>query len=298
VKVPDVARLREEFKGPHELVKTSDGKTIFVRHWEGTRPDLAILIFHGITAYSEPYGKILAEALARAGFNVFGMDLRGHGLSDGTRGDYPGRDRFSKDLCETIAFLKERFARLVLVGHSLGVLSAVAAVNSCGDKMDGLVLLSAARKIRPGAYSRPSAGAAMKVLVGVALFPGSRLIEYRRSGMTGIQDPLYNFHYSARFYATLYGASALSVVRMLGRNQIDSAGIVISRKLGIPLLVGLGDSDEIFSVDSAREFFDGIDADNKTFMVIPGARHAAFPEGSWTPLVEWLRKSFPEKQPS
>jgi len=27
----DVAKLRDEFKRPHELVKTSDGKTIFVR---------------------------------------------------------------------------------------------------------------------------------------------------------------------------------------------------------------------------------------------------------------------------
>jgi acylglycerol lipase len=293
VAAPDVIKLRAEFKGPHEIVKTSDGKTIFLRHWEGARPDLAILIFHGITAYSGPYGKLLAEEVARAGFNVFGMDLRGHGLSDGTRGDYPSRERLSKDLCETIAFLKGKFPRVVVLGHSLGALSAVAAVNSCGSNVDGLILLSAGRKIRPGAYSKPSAGAALKTLLGIALLPGSRLIEYKRRGMGGLDDPLFNFHYSARFYSTMYGTSAMSVVRMAGKNLIESPNLILLGRPDIPVLVGVGDQDELFPVDSAKELMDSIGSPRKEFIVIPGGRHAVFPEGSWGPLIAWLNKNYP-----
>jgi len=293
----DVAKLRAEFKGPHELVMTSDGETIFVRHWEGAgRSDLAILIFHGITAYSEPYGKLIAEELAGAGFDVFGMDLRGHGLSNGTRGDYPSGGRLSKDLCETIAFLKGRFSKVVVLGHSLGALSAITAANSCGGNIDGLILLSAARKIRAGAYSRPPASAALKTLVGVAILPGSRLIEYRRRGMSGLDDPRFNFYYSARFYSVLYGTSAWSVVRMLGRNEIESPNIVISGKFDAPVLVAVGDSDELFSVDSAREFFEGLAPQRKEFVVIQGGRHAAFPAGSWSQLIAWLRRTYPQAQ--
>src|ERR1700733_9711539 len=181
---PDVGKLRDEFKGPRELVRTSDGKTIFLRHWVGdSGTELAIVVFHGITTYSGPYGKLLAEELARAGFDVFGMDLRGHGRSDGIRGDYPSGERLSKDLCETIAFLKGRFSKVVVLGHSLGVLSAVIAVNSCAGNVDGLILLSFGRKVRPGAFVKPPASTALKTLLGVTLFPGSPLIEYNRRGM-------------------------------------------------------------------------------------------------------------------
>jgi acylglycerol lipase len=290
---PDVGKLRDEFKGPRELVRTSDGKTIFLRHWVGDAgTDLAILVFHGITTYSGPYGKLLAEELARAGFNVFGMDLRGHGMSDGIRGDYPSGERLSKDLCETIAFLKGRFSKVVVLGHSLGVLSAVIAVNSCAGNVDGLILLSFGRKVRPGAFVKPPASVALKTLLGVTLFPGSPLIEYNRRGMTGREDPLYNFHYTARFYVAMYGRSAWSVVRMLGKNELDSPNLVVSGRLDIPVLVGVGDQDEIFPVDSVRALFDGIECGRKEFIVIPGGRHAAFPEGSWAQLMAWLRRSF------
>ncbi len=289
----DVGKLRDEFKGPHELVRTSDGKTIFLRHWVGDAgTDVAILVFHGITPYSGPYGKLMAEELARAGFNVFGMDLRGHGMSDGTRGDYPSGERLSKDLCETLAFLKGRFSKVVVIGHSLGVLSAVIAVNSCGGDVDGLILLSAGRKIRPGAFVKPSASAAMKTLLGITLFPGSPLIEYNRRGMTGRDAPLYNFPYTARFYAAVYGRSAWSGVRMLGKNEIDSPNLVVSGRLDIPVLVGVGDQDEIFPVDSVRALFDGIEWRRKEFIIIPGGRHAAFPEGSLAQLIVWLTRSF------
>ena len=292
---PDVAKLREDFKGPHELVKTSDGKTIFLRHWVGpARADLAVLVFHGITAYSGPYGRLLSEELAAAGFNVFGMDLRGHGMSDGARGDYPSGERLSKDLFETIAFLKGRFSKVVVLGHSLGALSALIAVNRHGADVDGLVLLSAGRKIRPGAFGKPPAGAALKTLVGIFLLPGTPLIEYRRRGMTRPDDPLFNFQYTARFYSAFYGRSAWSVVRMFGKNEIDSPNMVVSGKLDIPVLVGVGDQDEIFPAESARAFFDDIPSSRKEFVVIPGGRHAAFPAGAWGPLISWLRRNYPE----
>ena len=82
----DVFELREEFKEPHYLIPTSDEKVLFLRAWEPSiSSNIAILIFHGITAYAEPYSEIAAKPLAKEGYSVFGLDLRGHGLSDGIR---------------------------------------------------------------------------------------------------------------------------------------------------------------------------------------------------------------------
>lgn len=289
----DVGKLRAEYKGPHELVRTSDGKTLFVRRWDAARESpVSVLILHGITAYSGPYGPMVADQLTGAGYNVFGLDLRGHGLSDGKRGDYPSADRFAKDLAETLALVKSKSHKLVLMGHSLGVLAAVAAAKNNPRAVDGLVLVSAAKRIRTGVYPKPSTGAMLKSLIGVAILRGSPLIEYRRAGQLGLDDPLFNFHYSARFYTVLYGVGALKVTRMLGNGMIDSPNLTFNDKLRIPLFVAVGEKDELFPADAAREFCDGIDCDDKEFHVIPGASHAVWPKDSFSPLVEWLQKKF------
>jgi alpha-beta hydrolase superfamily lysophospholipase len=289
----DVGKLRAEYKGPHEPVRTSDGKTLFIRRWDAARESpVSVLIFHGITAYSRPYGPMVADQLTGAGYNVFGLDLRGHGLSDGKRGDYPSADRFAKDLAETLALVKSKSHKLVLMGHSLGVLAAVAAAKNSPWAVDGLVLVSVAKRIRTGVYPKPSTEAMLKTLIGVSILRGSPLIEYRRAGQVGLDDPLFNFHYSARFYTVLYGVGALKVMRMLSGGMIDSPNLTFNDKLRIPLFVAVGEKDELFSADGAREFCDGIDCDDKEFHVIPGASHVVWPKDSFSPLVEWLQNKF------
>jgi pimeloyl-ACP methyl ester carboxylesterase len=180
----DVARLRAEYHGPHELVKTSDGRTLFVRRWNAKgEASASVLIFHGITAHSAPYGPIVAEQLCNSGYEVFGLDLRGHGLSDGRRGDYPSADRLKMDLTETTSFVKKISRKLVVMGHSLGVLAAIITVKSDPKDVDGLVLVSAAKRIRTGAYPKPSAGETLKTLfVAVGdhdeLFPAEGVKEF------------------------------------------------------------------------------------------------------------------------
>lgn len=287
----DIPKLRADFNGPHELIGTSDGKTLFIRRWKpGSASPVSVLIFHGITGYSGPYGPMVAEQLAEAGFDVFGLDLRGHGLSDGKRGDYPSKERFEKDLAETLAQIKPMSRKLVLMGHSLGALAAVVATKNNPSAVDGLALVSAAKRVKTGVYPRPEAGAMLKILVGVAILRGTPVIEYRREGQIGLDDPLFNFRYSARFYSVLYGAGALKVVRMFGEGYVDSPNLSFDGKLQVPLFVAVGEHDELFAAEGVKEFCDGIDCDDKELHVIPGARHAVWPKGSFAPLVQWLGK--------
>lgn len=269
-----VSKLRKSFKDPHYLINTSDSKTLFLRAWNPpTASDTAVLILHGITAYSGPY-KTVGIPLSQAGYSVFGLDLRGHGLSDGKRGDYPSKQRLIKDLCEIIAFLKEKFSTIVLLGHSLGVASAIIAVNHCLENIDGLVLLSAGRTVRPGVYRSPAIVEKLKILFSSLFFPSNPVISYYRDGMTGLDDPLYNFTYTLRFM------------------RIFSAKKLKFPELTIPVIFGIGDHDEIFTVESAQSLFNEIPSDNKEFVVIPGANHAEFPEGSFQELITWLTTNF------
>jgi acylglycerol lipase len=289
----DITNLRSSYEGSHELLHTSDGKTIFVRRWNArSEAQTSVLILHGITAYSGPYGPMIAEQLSAAGFNVFGMDLRGHGLSDGVRGDYPSEERLIKDLKETVSLVKSKSKRLVVLGHSLGALSAIIAVNNCRQEIDGLILLSAARKVRTGVYVQLKASELLKVILAVTILRGRPMIEYQRQGMLGRDDPLFNFKYSARFYSVMYGVGALAVSRMFRSGLVDSPNLKFKGKLEIPLLVGVGEHDELFSPEYAKEFLDEIPCDNKQLIVVPGARHAVFPKDSWAPVTTWLSREF------
>jgi alpha-beta hydrolase superfamily lysophospholipase len=259
----DFQSLRSEFSEPHSLLKTSDGVTLFIRKWEpeGESRETAILILHGITAYSGPYNEI-AHPLASKGFAVYGLDLRGHGLSDGNRGDTPGRERYVKDLCEAIAFVKERHPSLVVLGHSLGVLSSIMAMDACIDLFDGAMFLSAARDTRPGVYPPIGAVQKLKILLSSILFPSRPVMEYRREGMVGLDDPLFTFGYTLRFMRTT----------VLSDFSFPS-------EMPFPVLVAIGDQDELFAVDAARALFEEIPSERKEFLVAKGARHAVFPEG-------------------
>ncbi len=285
----DVAGLRAHFTAPHELLRASDGKTLFLRRWTtGGDARATVLIFHGITAYSEPYGPLVAAPLAAAGYDVYGMDLRGHGLSDGRRGDYPSAERLAKDLGETVAFVKARSRRVVVLGHSLGALSAILATKQRPSDVSGVILLGAARRFRSGVYPRPRAGQIARQLLAVTILRSVPLIDYRREGMVGQDDPLFTFRYSARFYSAMYGAPALRVARWFRSGVVDSPNLSFGGPLRVPLLVGIGDQDELFSVEAAKDFCDEIEAGDRQFLVVPGAHHATVPRDGFGPVLGWL----------
>ena len=273
----DIIALRNKFETPHHLLTTSDNKTLFMRMWEPqgeTSKDSAILLLHGITAYSGPYGMI-AEPLAEKGFSVYGLDLRGHGLSDGNRGDSPSMERFIDDLCETLAFIKQHHTKIVIMGHSLGVLSSLIALNNCLEHIDGAVLLSAARKSRPQAYPKMSIGQKLKILLSSIIRPSKPVIDYYREGMVGLDDPLFNFKYTFRFMKLV--------------NLVDFKFPEIEN---LPVFLGIGDSDELFAVEDCQKLFDEIPTEDKMFHVIKDGKHAVFPPDCWGPLIGWLEGHF------
>lgn len=273
----DILSLRDNFEDPHHLITTSDNQTLFLRKWENKgekAKQTAILLFHGITAHSGPYA-MMTNPIQERGFTMYGLDLRGHGLSDGIRGDYPSKERFIKDLCESIQNVRQIHSKVVVMGHSLGVLSTAIALGNCLENIDGVVLLSAARTTRPKAYPSMSAAQKLKILFSSILKPSKPVIRYYREGMVGLDDPLFNFNYTYRFMKIVAGRD-----------------FVIPNLQDKPVFVGIGDNDELFSVEDCRSLFEEIPSTNKKFHIAIGGRHSEFPEGSLDPLGPWLDEQF------
>jgi acylglycerol lipase len=273
----DVEELRSKFAAPHYLLNTTDDNILFVWLWEPQdqpRKNTAILLFHGITAYAGPY-ELLVKPLVKQGFTVYGLDLRGHGLSDGIRGDYPSRERLVKDLCEAVSFVNARHQQVVLLGHSLGVLSSIIALNNCLDKLSGAVLLSGARTVKSSTSQSIPIGQKMKILLNSLISPSKSVIKYEREGQVGLNDPLFNFRYTLRF------------MRIMALRQME-----FPKNMQIPVFVGVGDNDELFSVEEVKMLFEEVPSEVKQFYVAKGGKHAEFQPGSWDYLGVWLDQQF------
>ena len=273
----DLLELREQSPDPFILIQSKDGANIFLREWKSaaTNNSVAIVILHGITAHSKPYD-FIAKPLSEAGFQVFGLDMRGHGLSDGKRGDYASIKVVLNDLEAVLEYLNANFERVIILGHSMGVITSFFIINAFPDKINGLILLSAARAVREGIYPKPPLFKKLKILSRSILQPSKPVIRYYRKGMQGADDPLFNFNYSLRFMKIF-----------------NAKNVIVPDHIEIPVLVGVGDKDELFTVDSVKDLFDEVPTSDKEFIVIRGARHAVFPEGyEGTQIISWLRKHY------
>jgi alpha-beta hydrolase superfamily lysophospholipase len=275
------ALLRQTYQEPHELLTTTDGETLFIRRWNPdslvpAKKDIAVLIFHGITAYSGAYDNA-GKTIAKGGYTTFGLDYRGHGLSGGNRADSPGKERFTADLTEAVKYIKGLgFPRVVVMGHSLGVVSAITLANAAPDELAGLILLSAAYERRKEAeVVAPSAFQKAKIIASSILRPSHQAVEYYREGMVVSKDPLYNYRYTLRF-----------------TTMIPVKDLRIKQDMHVPILVGIGDKDELFTVEKAKYLYDLIPGNQKEFLVLKDMYHAKIPTESWEECVRWLDKTY------
>lgn len=276
----DAAVLRKRYEGLHHLMTATDGETLFLRRWNPdtltpAKKDIAVLIFHGFTAYSGPYS-MAGIPFSKGGYTTFGLDYRGHGLSGGNRGDSPNKDRWIGDLAEAVKQVKALgFSKVVVMGHSLGVAASICAANAVPDELAGLVLLSGAYESRKGLNKPISLFVKAKLISSAVFRPSYQAVEYYREGMTVTPDTLFTFRYTPRF------------VTMLDVKQLR-----IPSQLNIPVLVGVGDKDELFEVDKVRDFYNLVPSNKKEFYIMKNATHAKIPLESWEGIVKWLDKIY------
>ncbi|QDK79404.1 lysophospholipase [Spirosoma sp. KCTC 42546] len=276
----EAAKLRQQFIGPHDQFTTTDGETLFLRRWNPdtilpAKKDIAVLIFHGITAYSGAYD-MAGKPFAAGGYTTFGLDYRGHGLSDGNRGDSPGKERWIADLVESVRYIKTLgYPKVVVLGHSLGVASAICAADAIPNELSGLILLSGAYEGRKGLNKPPTLFEKMKIFASSIFRPSYQAVEYYREGMTVTKDPLFNFKYTLRF------------LTMLNVKELR-----LPKTLTVPVLVGVGDKDELFTIDKVKEFYDLVPGNKKEFLVMKNTTHAKIPFASWEQVVAWLDKTY------
>ncbi|MEE8617491.1 MAG: alpha/beta fold hydrolase, partial [Roseateles sp.] len=75
------------------MTTTDDGLQLHLRHWPATAEPARgqVLLVHGLGEHIDRYAHV-AAVLNAEGWDVHGWDHRGHGRSEGRRGDIPVAD--------------------------------------------------------------------------------------------------------------------------------------------------------------------------------------------------------------
>jgi alpha-beta hydrolase superfamily lysophospholipase len=241
------------------VIETPSGRINLIEIPAAASKGDAVLCIHGFCCDARIFG-YAANSLSDAGYDVYSMDLPGHGQSDGNRGDLDF-DTCLKSIDQIVSEIKKKSSHVFILAHSMGSTFALWYVNSFGKSIDGLIMMSP--YIRIGGIKRsdaePSPLAFMylllmrmisphknadirKVLPGYVKIGGS---QYSRM----VEDSDVNFRYSFRYLIDIVA-------------QRNSKLAVLS-DIDIPVLILYGQRDRNVYPQVSEEFFKLLKTPNK-----------------------------------
>ncbi len=237
-------RLKEH---PGEsFIQAADGLQIFTRRWDAAQPTAACVVIHGLGEHSGRY-EALAHDLNGRGFSVWALDLRGHGRSQGRRGDCLSVGEYTADMDLLVDKVREAAPTLprILIGHSLGGLLTLRYAVAYPEKIKAAAVSSPALRL---ALKLPK----IKVAVAECLdrvapstpIPNGvnpRLLSHNPEGVQRYRsDPMVDRVITARCAILLREAMRESPL--------------LAPRLRIPCLILQAGSDAICDADAAGEF--------------------------------------------
>lgn len=134
---------------PHDQfwLPSDDGCELFVNHWATPQaPRATVMIAHGMAEHSGRYARF-AEALNRAGHEVYALDQRGHGRTAerGVQGHFADADGWQtvvRDLSVLNHLIRQQHpdTPIFLFGHSMGSYIAQAYLMQHSSSLLGAIL--------------------------------------------------------------------------------------------------------------------------------------------------------------
>jgi alpha-beta hydrolase superfamily lysophospholipase len=261
---------------------------LFFRWVRPDRPRGVLVVVHGLGEHSGRY-QALAEALVAGNFTYYSYDLRGHGQSDGPRGDVHRFNDYSEDLDAFLRMVRGREERLpiFLMGHSMGGIVAVLYALNHQAELAGLIAASTAFQL----VSPPAPWSLLGSRLLSAVAPGLKLQNDlhpdQLSNDPGVAarylaDPLVQRRVTVQWANEFFGNY---------HQAIERAG-----ELLLPVLVLHGGSDRIAEIAGARAFLERVSSADKTLHVYPNLRHELYNElpeyrsRVFSDLIAWLAK--------
>ena len=257
--------------------------------WQGWVPSAgvtgAVVIVHGLAEHGGRYAHV-GERFAEGGYATYVADHRGHGRSDGVRGNI---DRMSTVVTDLETMLRSVIGRhpdvpLFLYGHSLGGLIALVYATGRPVALNGVVLTGSAVDISVGSGIERMAARVLSAVtpnLGMVRLDASAVSRDPEVVRLYDTDPL-NYRGKTRVRT---GAEILAAVDLVG-SRLD--------RLTMPLLILHGGGDTITSPAGSKLIADRAASTDITHKVYDGWYHELHNEPDketvFTEMIAWFKE--------
>ena len=272
----------------------SDGIKIHVDVFEFDASAPTLVFIPGTAIYGLCYGDLLYK-LGQTGYNIVSFDPRGHGQSEGARGDYSITDIMT-DAGNVITYAINRFnTKVSLMGSSQGGIVAfyMAAKD---ERLNSVICQNFADLGAPETLQLARHPRLFKYIKGMIAKHGHRLpnIQIPVTSYIDLDKIPVKYFGSARAFMetdplTLKTIS-LRALQSLAHTEMAKP----VEQIKVPVMVLQGTADSIFPVSYTQKIFDKIQA-KKKFSLFPNRSHAVLHEAAEEVIPEinsWLQEVY------
>lgn len=247
-----------------------DGVKLYFQTWSPAAVTRAsITILHGIGGHSgQSTYTHLINYLAPLGYKLYGLDLRGHGHSQGRRGSINKWEDFRSDLLLLIRLIRasESNKPIFLLGQSLGGLIVLEYTLRHPEDMQGVI-------VSAPALSPPNLSPVLISLLKLLSPIWPHLVLNPKFDVSGVsRDPeevkkLLDDPLTAPLLSPRLAVETLSALRWTQAHATD---------FQVPLLLIHGAADPITPTEGSQRFFKHVNFADKTLRLYEGGYHQAF----------------------
>lgn len=268
----------------------SDGNRLHLDVYEAGKDAPTVVFVPGTAIYALCYGEFLYK-LGQSGFNVVGLDPRGHGRSEGVRGDYTIPELMT-DIEHVITYAIGRFNDSVsLAGSSQGgILSFYMAARD--ERLKSVVCQNIADLAAPETLKLVKYPNLTRLLRPLLMNFGNNSSQVPVTAYIDLERIKVSYFGNAKkFMETdplVLKSISLRALRSLATTPLD----VPIEHIKVPVMVLTGTADTIFPVSYTQWLFDKLTC-RKRLQLYLDLDHAMLHENVdivLPPVVAWLRE--------
>ncbi|HMV45487.1 MAG TPA: lysophospholipase [Leptospiraceae bacterium] len=245
-----------------------DKSKIFYQSWTKPKANRVLILQHGFGEHSDRYGNII-EKLKDDNFNIYALDARGHGRSDGKRGHVAQFQYYIEDLTELIyiARQEQKLNKVTLLGHSLGGVIALqySLEGFNQDNLDGMILSS------PGL--RPKMDFEKEVKKVMAELLASFMPDMTIDANLDLNYLSHDKSVIEAYKNDRLTHGKISFQMATNLFHLSKALYEKASHLHIPVLIVHGEQDGIADVNGSRDLFRYLTTEKKIIKTYPGLYH-------------------------